>query len=84
MWPQWPKLRSWCIAAVREDSSEEIIENIEGNLEGDAKDDASEEGEIPPKEEENLNKSSDEDEEMYLWDELVSSVEYLHMALKAM
>ena len=30
----------------------------------------SEEGEIPPKEEENLNESSGEDEEMYSWDKL--------------
>ena len=55
---------------MREDNSEEIVENIEGNLEEDAKSGVSEEGEIPPKEEENLNESSGEDEEMYLWDEL--------------
>ena len=55
MWPQCPKLRSWRIVAVREDNLEEIVKNIKGNLKGDAKDDASEEGEIPPKEEENLN-----------------------------
>ena len=55
---------------VREDDSEEITKNIEGNLEEDAKLDVSEEGEIPPKEEENLNESSGEDKEMYLWDEL--------------
>ena len=64
--------------AVREDDSEESAENIEGNLKRDAKDDASEEGEIPPKEEENLNKSSDEDEEMYSWDELEYKVNYVH------
>ena len=49
---------------VREDDSEEIAVNIEGNLEEDTKSDVSEEGEIPPKEEENLNKSSGEDDEM--------------------
>ena len=37
-----------------------------------------EEGEIPPKEEENLNASSDEDEEMYSWDELKYKVNYAH------
>ena len=37
----------------------------------------SEEGEIPPKEEENLNESSDEDEEMYLWDELKYKANYI-------
>ena len=63
--------------AVREDNSEKIIENIEGNLEEDAKYDASEEGEIPPKEEENLNKSSGEDEEMYLWYELEYKANYV-------
>ena len=36
------------------------------------------EGEIPQKEEENLNKSSDEDEEMYLWDELEYKANYVH------
>ena len=55
---------------------EGISENIEGNLKEDAKNDASE-GEIPPKEEENLNKSSDEDEEMYLWDELEYKANYV-------
>ena len=55
---------------MREDDSEEIVENIEGNLEEDAKSGASEEEEIPPKEEDNLNESSGKDEEMYLWDEL--------------
>ena len=47
---------------------EEIVETIKENLEEDAKDDASEEEEVPLKEEENLNESSDE--EMYLWDEV--------------
>ena len=37
----------------------------------------SEEGEIPPKEEENLNQSSGEDEEMYLWDELEYKANYV-------
>ena len=62
---------------VREDDSEEIVENIEGNLKEDAKYDVSEEGEIPPKEEENLNESSGEDEEMYLWDELKYKASYV-------
>ena len=61
---------------VREDDSEEIIENIEGNLKEDAKSDTSEE-EIPPKEEENLSESSGEDEEMYLWDKLKYKVNYV-------
>ena len=69
-------LKSQCIVAVREDDLEESAENIEGNLKEDAKNDASE-GEIPPKEEENLNESSDEDEEMYLWDELEYKVNYI-------
>ena len=77
MRPQCPKLRNRRIAAVREDDSEEIVENIEGNLKEDAKYDASEEGEIPPKEEENLNESSGKDEEMYLWDELEYKVNYV-------
>ena len=64
--------------AVREDNSEEIIENFKGNLKGDAKDDASEEGEIPPIEEENLNESSNEDEEMYSWDKLKYKANYVH------
>ena len=62
---------------VREDDSEEIVENIEGNLEEDAKSNVSEEGEIPPKEEENLNESSGEDEEMYSRDELEYKVNYV-------
>ena len=56
---------------------EEIVKNIKGNLEGATKYDASEAGEIPPKEEEDLNESSDEDEEMYLWDELECKVNYI-------
>ena len=76
MWPQCPKLRSQCIAVAREDNSEEIVENIKGNLEEDAKSGASE-GENPPKEEENLNESSGEDKEMYLWDELKYKVNYV-------
>ena len=63
---------------AREDDLEEIIENIEGNLEEDAKSGVSEEEEIPPKEEENLNESSGKDEEMYLWDELKYKVNYVH------
>ena len=77
MQPQCPKLRSWCIAAAREDDSEEIVESIEEKLKRDAKDDASEEEEIPLKEEENLNESSDEDEEMYSWDEIKYKVNYV-------
>ena len=61
---------------VREDNPEEIVENIKGNLEEDTKSDTSEEGEIPP-EEENLNESSGEDEEMYLWDELKYKANYV-------
>ena len=38
----------------------------------------SEEEEIPPKEEENLNESSGEDEEMYSWDELEYKANYVH------
>ena len=63
---------------AREDDSEEIVENIEGNLEEDTKPGVSEEEEIPPKEEENLNESSGEDKEMYLWDELKYKVNYVH------
>ena len=62
---------------VTEDDSEEIVENIKGNLKEDAKSGASEEGEIPPKEEENLNESSGKDEEMYSWDELEYKVNYV-------
>ena len=62
---------------VREDNLEEIIENVKGNLEEDARSKVSEEGEIPPKEEENLNESSGEDEEMYSWDELEYKANYV-------
>ena len=63
--------------AVREDNSEEIAENIKGNLEEDAKSGMSEEEEIPPKEEDNLNESSGEDEEMYSWDKLKYKANYI-------
>ena len=55
---------------MREDDSEEITENIKGNLEEDAKSSMSREEEIPQEEEDNLNKSSGDDEEIYSWDEL--------------
>ena len=58
------------MAVVREDDSEEITENIEGNLKEDAKTSMSKEEEIPQEEEDNLNESSGEDEEMYSWDKL--------------
>ena len=77
MLPQCPKLRSWCIAAVREDDSEEIGEAIEENLKRDAKDNVSEEEESALKEEENLDESSDEDEEMYSWDEIKYKANYV-------
>ena len=77
MQPQCLKLRSQCIAVVREDNSEEIAKKIEGNLEEYATNDASEEGEIPPREEENLNESSGEDEEMYSWDKLKYKANYV-------
>ena len=64
MQPQCPKLRSRRIAAVREDNSEEITEDIEGNLEEDVKSSASREEETPQEEEDNLNESSGEDKEM--------------------
>ena len=63
---------------VREDDSEEIAENIEGNLEEDMKSSTSKEEEIPQEEEDNLNKSSGEDEEMYSWDELKYKANYVH------
>ena len=53
--PQCPKLRSRCIAAVREDDSEEITKDIEGNLKEDVKCNASREEEVPQEEEDNLN-----------------------------
>ena len=62
---------------AREDDLEEIIENIRGNLKEDTKSGASEEEEIPPKEEDNLNESSGKDEEMYLWDELEYMANYI-------
>ena len=77
MSPQCVKLRNQCIVAAREDDLEEIIKNVEGNLKEDTKSDASEEEEIPPKEEENLNESSGEDEEMYSWDELKYKANYV-------
>ena len=65
------------MAVVTEDDSEEIAESIEGNLEEDAKSSASREDEIPQEEEDNLNESSGEDEEMYSWDELEYKVNYV-------
>ena len=62
---------------VREDDSEEIAINIEGNLEEDAKSSTSREEEIPQEEEDNLNKSPGEDEEMYSWDELEYKANYV-------
>ena len=56
--------------AVREDNSEEIAKNIKGNLKEDVKTSMSKEEEIPQEEEDNLNESSGEDEEMYSWDKL--------------
>ena len=78
MQPQCQKLRSRRIAVVREDDSEEIAENIKGNLKEDTKSSASREEEIPQEEEENLNKSSGEDEEIYSWDELEYKANYVH------
>ena len=63
---------------VREDNSEEITETIKGNLKEDVKSSMSKEEEIPQEEEDNLNESSDEDEEMYSWDELEYKVNYVH------
>ena len=77
MQPQCPKLRSQRIAVVREDDLEEITENTEGNLKEDAKSNVSREEEIPQEEEENLNESSGEDEEMYSWDELEYKANYV-------
>ena len=67
---------------VREDDSEEIAENIKGNLEEDVKFNASREEEIPQEEEDNLNKSSGEDEEMYSWDKLEYKVNYVRFISK--
>ena len=77
MRPQCPKLRSRRIAVVREDNSEEIAENIEGNLKEDMKSSVSREEEIPQEEEDNLNESSGEDEEMYSWDKLEYKANYV-------
>ena len=63
--------------AVREDTSEEITEDIEGNLEEDAKSNTSREEEVPQEAEDNLNESSGEDEEMYSWDELEYKANYI-------
>ena len=63
--------------AVRKDNLEEITKNIEENLEEDVKTSASKEEEIPQEEEDNLNESSGEDEEMYSWDELEYKVNYV-------
>ena len=78
MRPQCPKLRNRHIAAMREDNSEEIAENIKGNLEEDMESSVSSEEEIPQKEEDNLNKSSGADEEMYSWDKLEYKANYVH------
>ena len=63
--------------AVREDDLEEIAKNIEGNLKEDAKSNTSREEEILQEEEDNLNESSGEDEEMYSWDELKYKANYV-------
>ena len=63
---------------VREDDLEEIAENIEGNLKEDAKSSMSREEEISQEEEDNLNKNSGEDEEMYSWDEIEYKANYVH------
>ena len=60
---------------MREDDSEEIVNTIEENLKEDAKNNAPEEEEIPLKEEENLNESSDK--EMNLWDEIKYKTNYV-------
>ena len=62
---------------AREDDPEGIIEAIEENLKKDTKEDVSEEGNIPLKEEDNLNESSDDEEEMYSWDELEYKLNYV-------
>ena len=62
---------------MREDDLEEITKNIEGNLKEDANSNTSREEEIPQEEEENLNESSGEDEEMYSWDELEYKANYV-------
>ena len=70
------------MAVVREDDSEEIAENIKGNLEEDAKSSMSKEEEIPQEEEDNLNESSGEDEEMYSWDKLKYKANYVENRCK--
>ena len=77
MRPQCLKLRGQCIAVAREDDPEGIVEAIEENLKKDIKEDASEEENIPLKEEDNLNESSDDKEEMYSWDELEYKLNYV-------
>ena len=77
MRPQCLKLRGQCIAVAREDDPEGIVEAIEENLKKDIKEDASEEENIPLKEEDNLNERSDEEEEMYSWDELEYKSNYI-------
>ena len=77
MRPQCLKLRSRCIAVVRVDNLEEITENIKGNLKEDAKSSVSREEEIPQEEEDKLDESSGEDEEMYSWDKLEYKVNYV-------
>ena len=62
---------------MREDDTEEITEDIEGNLKEDVKSNTSREEEVPQEEEDNLNKSSGEDEEMYSWDELEYKANYV-------
>ena len=62
---------------MREDDSEEIAENIKGNLKEDVKSSTSREEEIPQEEEDNLNESSGEDEEMYSLDELEYEANYV-------
>ena len=63
--------------AVREDDSEEITEDIKGNLEKDVKSNVSREEEVFQEEEDNLNESSGEDEEMYSWDKLEYKANYV-------
>ena len=62
---------------AREDDSEEITKNIEGDLKEDKKSSMSKEEDIPSEEEDNLNKSSGKDEEMYLWDKLKYKANYV-------
>ena len=62
---------------MREDDSDEITEDIEGNLKEDTKSNASREEEVPQEEEDTLNESSGEDEEMYSWDKLEYKANYI-------